>query len=112
MATFFVLPPRERLEQAVAEFVARVLPGLESSPGVSASLMAALELEANRTDDAYFVHREDLIGLSHLMTDLAIGFGAEPGDSVYEIGLSGAGKPAGVRRSAVPSRVSGGPAAR
>lgn len=108
MATFYILPPRERLEQAVVEFVMRALPGLEVTPAVCDALLAGLELEANRKEDAYFVHREDLIGHSHLLNDLVIGFGAEPGDTVLEVGCTAQGRPAAIRRMSVPSRVSGG----
>lgn len=106
MATFYLIPPRECLEQAVAEFLARVLPGLPSDPGVADALIAAVEFEANRRDDTYLVHREDLPGGADVLSDLVDAFGAEPGDQVVEIGATAAGRPAQVRRSTVLGRVS------
>jgi len=112
MATFFVLPPRERIEQALAEFIDRVLPGLNAPPAVCESLLAALELEANRPDDVYFVHREELTGMTDLATDLMVGFGAEAGDTIHEIHSTAAGHTAAVRRSAVPASMSETPVVR
>jgi hypothetical protein len=106
MATFYLIPPRECLEQAVAEFLARVLPGLPSDPAVADALLAAVEFEANRTDDVYLVHREDLSGGRDVVTDLIDGFGAEPGDRVVEIGATAGGWPAQVRRCTVTAGVS------
>jgi hypothetical protein len=106
MATFFVLPPRERIEQALVEFVNRVLPGLSAPPAVCDALLTALELEANRPEDVYFVHREELLGDVDLITDLTTDFGAEPGDQVCEIHPIGAGHLAGIRRLAVPFEMS------
>jgi hypothetical protein len=112
MATFFVLPPRERLEMAVSEFVDRILPGLSAPPAVCDALLAALELEANRPDDVYFVHREELTGMTDVMTDLTVGFGAEPGDVIVEIGGPGSGQTAAPRRSSIPGRMSDMPMTR
>ena len=106
MATFFVIPPRECLEQAVAEFLARVLPGLPAEPTVTDSLLAAVEFEANRAGDVYLVHREDLPGGRDVVNDLIDAFGAERGDSVVEIGNSSAGRAAAVRKCQVLGRVS------
>lgn len=106
MATFYLIPPRECLEQAVAEFLARVLPGLPADPAISEALLAAVEFEANRTDDVYLVHREDLPGSGDVVTDLTVGFGAEAGDRVVEIGSATSTRPAPVRRCTVLNRMS------
>jgi hypothetical protein len=106
MATFYLIPPRECLEQAVAEFLTRVLPSLPTDPSIAEALLAAVEFEANRTDDAYLIHREDLPGYRDVVTDLIEEFGAEPGDRVVEIGATVSGRPAHVRRCTVTRRVS------
>ena len=112
MSTFFVLPPRECLEHAVAEFVARLLPGLSAPPAVAEALLAALEFEANRADDAFFVHREELAGSGDTAADLRDGFGAELGDRVIDIGFTGNDSPATARRGVLVERVSARPVAR
>ena len=112
MSTFFVLPPRECLEHAVAEFVARLLPGLTAPPAVADALLAALEFEANRDDDTYFIHREELAGTGDTAADLATGFGAEAGDRVVDIGFTGNHRPATARRGVLVARMSGQPVAR
>ncbi len=105
MATFFVIPPRECLEQAVAEFLARVLPGLPTDPRVTESILAAIEFEANRADDVYLIHREDLPGLGRLERDLREGFGAEAGDQIVEVSATVGGCPANIRRTTLPGRI-------
>jgi len=62
MATFYLIPPRECLEQAVSEFLARILPGVPCDHTVTEAILAAVEFEANRTGDVYLIHREDLPG--------------------------------------------------
>jgi hypothetical protein len=104
MATFVVIPPRECLENALAEFVGRVLPGVKMSPAVSEAFLASLEFEANRNDDTYFVHREDLPGQRDTVGDLIDLYGAEAGDHIVEIGNAAGGKPATTRRCSVKVR--------
>ena len=112
MSTFVVLPPRECLEQAVVEFTRRVLPGLHVNPAVAEAFVAALEFEANRNDDTYFIHREDLPCTRDTVGDLIDAFGAEPGDHVIEIGAVAATRPSVVRRCVIRPRVSDRPAVR
>ena len=112
MATFFVIPPRECLEQALVEFVGRILPSLPTSPAVAEAFLGALELEANRAGDAFFVHREDLGGSDDPARELIDAFGAEPGDGIVEIGPTAASRTATVRRRTVRDRVSEKPAIR
>lgn len=99
MATFYVLPPRECLEQAVADFSRRILPGVPLPETLWEQFLAAV---AAVQPNAFFVHREDLSGSGDTLADLADGFGAEPGDQVVEIALAVGTAPARVRRSAVP----------
>ena len=112
MATFFVIPPRECLEQSLVGFLGRVLPGVPSSPAVVEALLGALELEANRADDTYFIHREDLAGFDDPVRELIESFGAESGDRIVEIGAAPASRAATVRRCTVRERVSEKPAVR
>jgi hypothetical protein len=103
VSTFFVLPPRECLEQATAEFVARVLPGVHAPATLWEDLLGHLMAGCYET---YFIHREDLPGEGDVADDLASGFGAEPGDTVVEVGLASGSATARVRRWVVPAAVS------
>ncbi len=106
MATFYVLPPRECLEQAVAAFLDRLAPGLPAPATACDDLLAGL---AAAHPGTYLLHREDLPG-GDPAADLIDGFGAEPGDEVVEVGLSVGGRVPPVRRWAVPGAVfAGGP---
>ncbi len=109
MATFYLLPPRECLEQAAAAFVARVLPGVPAPATLWEDLLALLTAGLAET---FFIHREDLPGGDELADDLAAGFGAEPGDEVVEVGLATGPAPARVRRWVVPGGVPERPAGR
>ena len=112
MATFYVIPPRECLEQSVVEFLGRVLPGVPSSPAVVEAFLGALEFEANRNEDTFFIHREDLAGFDDPVRELIDTFGAESGDRIVEIGAAPASRAATVRRCTVRDRVSEKPAVR
>lgn len=101
MATFYVLPPRECLEQAAAEFAGRVFPGLIIPPAAWDAVRDAV-LAAN--PETYPVHREDLPG-GDVEADLCDGFGAEPGDDVVEVGLAVGQVGPRVRRWAVAAAV-------
>lgn len=103
MATFYILPPRECLEQAVADFARQVLPGVEMPETLWEHFLEAVSGEPL---DAYFIHREDLPGSADVLADLADAFGAEAGDEVVEIGLAVGSAAARVRRSAIPTAVS------
>lgn len=110
MAKFFLIPPRECLEQAVADFLARILPGVPVDHTVTEAVLAAVEFEANRADDVYLIHREDLPGGRNVEHDLVTAFGAETGDSVAEIGTATAGRTATVRHTTIRAAVSDSPA--
>ncbi len=103
MSTFVVLPPRECLEQAAAEFVCRLMPGIAAPATLWETL---LDHVASASVDTYFVHREDLPREGHLADDLAAGYGAESGDEVIEVGLSLGAAPARLRRWVVTPAVS------
>ena len=103
MSTFYVLPPRECMEQAASEFVARVLPGVPAPATLWEDLVGLLVAGSPET---FFVHREDLSGGEDVSDDLVAGFGAESGDVVAEVGLATGSAAARVRRWTVPAAVS------
>jgi|SRR5687767_12346747 len=103
MSTFYVLPPRECLEQNASEFVARVLPGVPAPTTLWEDLLGHL---VAGSPDTFFIHREDLPAEGDVADDLTVGFGAEPGDTVVEVGLASGSGPARVRRWTVPVAVS------
>lgn len=103
MSTFYVLPPRECLEQATAEFAARVLPGVPAPATLWEDLLGQI---VAGSPDTFFIHREDLSGEGNVADDLAAGFGAEPGDAVVEVGLATGSAPPRVRRWTVSAAVS------
>jgi hypothetical protein len=76
MSTFYILPPRECLEQAVTSFLDRLIPGLP----VPERLCERIFENLGENPDAFLVHREELSGLAELSEDLAENFGAEPED--------------------------------
>jgi len=99
MATFYVLPPREPLEQLVSDFVDQILPGRPVPNGLAEQLLEMI-LAAS---EHYIVHREDLPGTRNVAEDLALGFGAEPGDEVIEYGLAIGNGRARMRHWVIPS---------
>ena len=109
MATFLVLPPRELLEHALADFLARTLPGI---PAPNDLLAGLLEQVAGFRPETFIVHREDLPDPGDYAAAVCGLFGAEPGDRVVEIGPPRAGGTAGVREWVVPGHVSAGRGAR
>lgn len=107
MASFYILPPRECLEQALADFVGRVIPGLPVPATLSADLLERLAPDGS---DVFLIHREDLPGCDAI-AELVEGYGAEPGDAVAEVALAVGTRPAVVRRWQIPANVSAvGPA--
>jgi len=103
MATFFVLPPRELLEHALSDFLARTLPGLPAPNDLPARLLDEL---AGGGRETFVLYREDLPEPDGVIACLRDVYGAEPGDTVVEVGPPRAGGPAGVRESVVPGHVS------
>lgn len=87
MATFYVLPPRACLDDALAAFLGKLLPGLP----VPADVWDRLA-ERIAPPGVYLVSRDDLPDATPLPAVLADGFGAEPGDRVVEVALGGASR--------------------
>ncbi|MCZ2342698.1 MAG: hypothetical protein LC104_13050 [Bacteroidales bacterium] len=101
MSTFYILPPRECLEQTVASFLDRLVPGLPAPEGLCERILNFLSDQP----DLFVVHREDLAGFTELADELAEGFGAEPQDRVVEVGMMHGSAPAAVRTWTMPDSV-------
>jgi hypothetical protein len=105
MATFYLLPPRACLQDALAGLLGKLLPGLPV-PANAWDQLAAVAV-ADATDAVYLVPRDDLPDGEPVADALAEGFGADPGDRVVEVPSGG-----GVARVwRVPGGVSGSAAA-
>jgi hypothetical protein len=85
MATFYLLPPRACLDDALAGFLGKLLPGLPAP---------AWECFAERVvrPGVYLIPRDDLPDGEPVAEALTLGFGAEPGDRVVEVALGGAAR--------------------
>ncbi|HEX4611155.1 MAG TPA: hypothetical protein VH092_23390 [Urbifossiella sp.] len=84
MATFYLLPSRACLDDALAGFLGRLLPGLPVPAG-------SWDRIADRISRSgiYLVPRDDLPDDEPVADALATGFGAEPGDRVIEVSARG-----------------------
>lgn len=98
MTTFYILPPREHIEHAVAEFLNRLLPGVPAQPKLTRRFPDLIAAAHPRPEELFFIHREDMPGLGDVTEDLTRCFGAEEGDEVVEIGPSSGLNPARVQR--------------
>lgn len=83
MATFYLLPPRACLDESVAAFLGKLLPGL---PAPSWDRFA----EQVACPGVYLVTRDELPEDELVTAALETGFGAEPGDRVVEVNMTGA----------------------
>lgn len=90
MATFYLLPPRACLDDAVTGLLARLLPGLPA-PAEPWEAVAG-QLSARWPADVYLVPADDLPADEPPADALAAGYGAEPGDRVVEVRLAGAAR--------------------
>ena len=102
MATFYLLPPRACLEDALAAVFSRYLPGLPVPADAWDVVADRLAAAAGWPADVYLVPRDDLPADQPAAEALAAGFGAEPGDRVVEVPTG----PAGPRVWTVPAGVS------
>jgi len=89
MVRFYVLPPLEHFEHAVARFLNDWLPGLPAGPDAARRFLEAVVGEPNDDSAAYVVHREHLPDSGDLNADLIEGFGADDGDEAIEISWDG-----------------------
>jgi hypothetical protein len=86
MATFYLLPPRQCLDQAVGELFGRLLPGLPLP--VDAWEALAQHLCAVAGWSGVFLVPRDELPDGDPARALAEGYGAEPGDRVVEVHLA------------------------
>ena len=106
MATFYVLPPRECLEQALTQFCGRVLPGTPVPGDLCEQFLMHWANGLSELGESLCLHREDLPGSGDVQTDLVEAFGAEAGDRVVEIAWAGGNGVAPVRTWAIDFAVS------
>lgn len=85
MATFYLLPPRSCLEQALGEMLSRLLPGLPLPVDAWESVIDRVGSAANWPADVFLVPRDDLPDGEPVGEALSAAFGAEPGDRVVEV---------------------------
>lgn len=100
MATFYLLPPRACLEQAVGELFGKLLPGLALPTDMWDALVQHLA-RTGRWSEVFLVPRDELPE-GDSGAALAEGYGAEPGDRVVEVSLARAPRVWAVRTD-IPS---------
>ena len=88
MATFYLLPPRSCLEEALGEVLARLLPGLPLPADAWDAVTDRVGSAAGWPADVFLVPRDDLPEGEPVAGALAAAFGAEPGDRVVEVSLA------------------------
>jgi len=88
MATFYLLPPRASLEQAIGDVLARLLPGLPIPAESWEAVTDRIGSAAGWPVDVFLVPRDDLPEGEPVGEALAAAFGAEPGDRVIEVSLA------------------------
>ena len=98
MAAFYVLPPRACLDDALGSLLARLLPGLSLPADTWDAVTERLPSSAGWPSDVFLIPRDDLPEGESVAEALAVGYGAEPGDRVIEVGLN----PAAGRSWAMP----------
>jgi hypothetical protein len=111
MATFYILPPRACLEQALGEVLSRLLPGLPLPADSWDVITDRIGSAASWPAEVFLVPRDDLPEGEPIGGALAAAFGAEAGDRVVEVSLA---RGPGAAKSWVlaPTDVSGLTAAR
>ena len=96
MATFYLLPPRACLEEALGEILARLLPGLPLPADAWDAVTDRIGSAAGWPADVFLVPRDDLPEGEPVGGALVAAFGAETGDRVVEVSLGArAGRGAG-----------------
>ena len=88
MATFYLLPPRESLNDALGQALARFLPGLPLPVDTWDVIADRLAESAAWPADVFLIPRDDLPDGESPDEALVRNFGAEPGDRVIEVGLA------------------------
>lgn len=88
MATFYLLPPRSCLEEALGTLLTRLLPGLPLPVESWEAIADRVASAANWPADVFLVPRDDLPDGEPVGEALSAAFGAEPGDRVVEVSLA------------------------
>jgi hypothetical protein len=91
MSTFYVLPPRPSLGDAVAAFLHAYLPGLDWDAAARVRLADAVGEVALNETEVYVVFRDDLPADATTTQALIDAYGAEAGDEVIEVRPIGRG---------------------
>jgi hypothetical protein len=87
MAIFYLLPARESLNDALGQFLGRLLPGLPLPADTWDAVAERLAESAAWPADVFLIPRDDLPEDGPPDEALVKAFGAEPGDRVIEVGL-------------------------
>jgi hypothetical protein len=87
MATFYLLPPRACLEQAVSELFGKLLPGLPLPADAWDCVAQHLATVGGWPADVFLVPRDELPE-GDATAALTECYGAEPGDRVVEVSLA------------------------
>jgi hypothetical protein len=88
MATFYLLPPRSCLDQAIGDVLAGLLPGLPIPAETWETVANEIASAAGWPDDVFLIPRDDLPEGEPVCEALAAAFGAEEGDQVVEVSLA------------------------
>ncbi len=88
MATFYLLPPRSCLEQALEEVLTRLLPGLPLPADSWEAVTERVGSAAGWPADVFLVPRDDLPDGEPVGDSLVAAFGAEVGDHIVEVSLA------------------------
>jgi hypothetical protein len=109
MATFFLLPPQQLLEDHFRQFLESFFPGLTWPEGSWPALAELIDAALANQPDAYAVFREELPEGEPVAAALRFRFGAEPGDAVVEVRSGSPGGPVAVQSWRLGGPWSGGP---
>ena len=93
MATFYLLPPRACLEEALGGLLSSLLPGLPLPADSWDAIADRIAAEVRWPADVFLIPRDDLPEGIPVGEALAAAFGAEPGDRVVEVSLNRSLKP-------------------
>lgn len=85
MATFYLLPPRACLEEAVEQILQRLLPGLPLPEHCWDLIVERLAAAAHWPQDVFLIPRDELPEDEPWAAALIAAFGAEPGDQIVEV---------------------------
>jgi hypothetical protein len=88
MATFYLLPSRVFLEQALGDLLGKLLPGLPLPAETWDAVTERLAAAAQWSGDVFLIPRDDLPDGERLGESLASAFGAEAGDRVVDVGVT------------------------